>query len=219
VGRRHRYAGYRYGGHARGYSWQQFTPTHGASSPTALQPIADQLGDDLAVVAPWTQAAAFSGAVRSYLWAEAQLLLLREYVDRLGIIDEHGEIPAGVGSLLYRIDTTEGRLAKLRTELGLTPQSLASLLTKASSVARAVNDADMLAALEAEGLAITRARALMSDDNSSADDNSITALQAPLIASDSAGVQRDPDAVNDAQRSAQRVPAHESSKRTDAPHT
>jgi hypothetical protein len=213
VGRRHRYAGYRYGGPARGYSWQQFTPAHGASSPTALQPIADQLGDDLAVVAPWTQAAAFSGAVRSYLWAEAQLLLLREYVDRLGIIDEHGEIPAGVGSLLYRIDTTEGRLAKLRTELGLTPQSLASLLTKASSVARAVNDADMLAALEAEGLAITRARALMSDDNS------ITALQAPLIASDSAGVQRDPDAVNDAQRSAQRVPAHESSKRTDAPHT
>lgn len=49
------------------------------------------------------------------------------------MLDENGEIPAGVGSLLYRIDSAENRLVKLHYELGLTLQSLASLLAKASS--------------------------------------------------------------------------------------
>ena len=142
-------------------SWPPFTPgnmahlMHGAVSRRSVGPLADVLERQLAVAAPWTQAAAFAGSVRSWSWTEGQAALLRSWLDQHGVLDERGE-PRAAASMLHRV---ESRLIKLRARLGLDPRSLATLLRDAASVARATGDEAVLDALEREGRAILEARA------------------------------------------------------------
>lgn len=148
---------------ARGYRWPQFTAgwnqehktTHGAGSAARVRPIADAIEATLADSAPWAQAPAFAGTVKSWGYAEAQASLLRSWLDEHGLLDGDGNPRPAVGTLTR----VENRLIKLRERLGLDPQSLASLLSKASSVARATADDRALEALAAEGRRIAEARA------------------------------------------------------------
>jgi hypothetical protein len=118
------------------YRWPQFEPghesrlEHGARSTRRVSPLADQLAAEVVQVAPWAAAPTFTGVVASWAWAEAQLHLLRRYLDEHGPLDEDGT-PRTAMALLSRV---EGRLDGLRTQLGLTPLALARLLGALSQV-------------------------------------------------------------------------------------
>jgi hypothetical protein len=119
-----------------------------------IRPIADEIARMLPEVAPWTARPAFDRALQSLAWVEAQVALLRGWVDEHGIIGEDGQLRPAV-SLLERLET---QASTLRAELGLTPQALARLLSSLASVATAGADEGGLAALEAEGQRIISAR-------------------------------------------------------------
>ena len=124
------------GGPRRGYSWPPFEPDnwaglrHGATSPRVLGPVADRLAEGLGEVAPWTVAGAFVGSVASWAHAEAQVYLLRQYVDERGVLDEDGQ-PRPAAGMLERVEL---RLVGLRDRLGLTPLALGRLLATLSQV-------------------------------------------------------------------------------------
>lgn len=84
--------------------------THGAKSPRTVQPVADRLEAELAAIAPWTASEAFTGARRSWAWAEAQAALLRTHVDTYGPFDAEGQ-ETGASKLL---DAVEKRLDRAR---------------------------------------------------------------------------------------------------------
>jgi hypothetical protein len=136
------------------YSWPPFPVQHGAKSPKKVQPIADLLAAQVIVEAPWTAAPAFAATVASWAYGEGQAVLLRRYLDEHGVLDDDGS-PRPAAGMLGKI---ESRLIRLRSELGLTPQSLGNLLRAAASVASATNDERTLEALRAEGARILRAR-------------------------------------------------------------
>lgn len=148
------------GATARGYSWPDATPgnlialKHGAGSPRKVQPLAEQVEQAIIQAAPWTASAAFTGARQSYAWAEGQAQLLRAYIDVHGMLDEEGEERSAVRSL----DRVEGRLAKLRDQLGLNPTALSKLLATSAEVARATGDEATVEALAAEGRRILDAQ-------------------------------------------------------------
>jgi hypothetical protein len=147
-------------GGKRGYRWPQFTAgnemslRHGAYSANRVRPVAEEIRAALPRVAPWTDREAFAGACASLAWVEAQLELLRAFVDEHGILDSDGG-PAGAVVYMAKL---EARAQSLRAELGLTPQALAKLLSSLVSVAVACGDDDGLDALKAEGVAILDAR-------------------------------------------------------------
>jgi hypothetical protein len=119
-----------------------------------IRPIAEEIARMLPEVAPWTARPAFDGAVRSLAWVEAQIMVLREWIDEHGILDDDGH-PQDAVTLLQRF---EPQAWTLRAELGLTPQALARLLSSLATVATAGADEGGLAALEAEGQRIFAAR-------------------------------------------------------------
>lgn len=143
---------------ARGYSWPPFEPghwkslKHGAQSPRKIRPIAEALEAELVNEATWTDRSAFRSARASWAWVEAQLLLLRVW------IDEHGELDATSERAVVLAEKLEGRAAKLRDGLGLTPAALGKLLAQLASVQAAGGDSQGLAAVQAEGQAIVAAR-------------------------------------------------------------
>jgi hypothetical protein len=153
-------AGDGHGGPARGYSWQPFQPghtlslRHGAWSKRSVAPLAERIAADLASAAPWTRSPAFASTIASWSWAEAQATLLRAWLDAHGHLDDEG-VPRPATLMLDRV---ESRAAKLRSELGLSPISLGSLMTKAATVASALHDTDVLEALRAEGARLLAAR-------------------------------------------------------------
>lgn len=146
---------------ARGYSWPSFAEgnfaaaRHGARSPRLVAPLAAGVEAAVAEVAPWTSRPTFAPAVRSYAWVEAQLELVRQWLDRVGVLDDEGQPRPAVAYL----DRLEGRAGKLRAELGLTPLALAKLLGSLATTAATVGDDDALASLRAEGARIIEARA------------------------------------------------------------
>jgi hypothetical protein len=120
----------------RNYSWPPFEPghelslKHGADSPRKVEPIATRLASELVDQAPWTAGAQYAASVHAWAWTEAQAVLLRHYLDEHGLIDGDGEPrPASA-----RLDKVETRLIKLRSELGLTPQSMVKLMAGLSSI-------------------------------------------------------------------------------------
>lgn len=157
----------RVGGPARGYSWRTAWPgndlalEHGAHSPRRVQPIADELHAQLVAEAPWTASTAFAGTVRSWAWAEGQAVLLRRWIDEHGLLDDEGE----ERSAARLLDRVEGRLSKLRDQLGLNPQALGRLLATAADVAHATGDTETLASLQAEGRKILDTREVTTDDD------------------------------------------------------
>jgi hypothetical protein len=129
---------------------------HGANSPRRVQPFADELRPHVLASAPWVRSPAFASAVESYCWLQAQVLLLRAFVNERGMLeDDEAE-----RSATKQLDRLEGRLAKARHELGLSPQALSPLLRSAATVAAATGNEDALAALIAEGGAILEARSM-----------------------------------------------------------
>jgi hypothetical protein len=103
--------------------------THGARSPRGVRPLAEALARDLMSVAPWCAQPAFDATVASWSHAEAQCVLLRAYVDEHGMLDAGGA-PLPAGALLDRV---EGRAARLRAELGLSPKGWAKLVARLGS--------------------------------------------------------------------------------------
>ncbi|MCU1451933.1 MAG: hypothetical protein JWN46_79 [Acidimicrobiales bacterium] len=157
---------------ARGYTWEPFVENndaalvHGAWSRRRTAPIEAAALDHLAAAAPWTASDAFAGARASWAHAEAQAELLRADLDKHGMFDDEGEERAAVRSL----DRVEGRLAKLREALGLTPRALGQLLATAASVATATGDAASLEALKAEGRKVLAARLDTTNDHDEDED-------------------------------------------------
>lgn len=145
---------------ARGYSWAPFEVgndaalVHGARSPRRIAPLAGPLLEQLPKVAPWTASPAFAGARASWAEAEAQAALLRSYLDEHGLLDDDGEERPAARLL----DRVEGRLAKLRDQLGLTPAALGGLLRTAAQVATATGDTGSVEALGREGARILASR-------------------------------------------------------------
>jgi hypothetical protein len=119
-----------------------------------VRPLADEIARRLPEVAPWTARPVFDGALRSLAWVEAQVVLLRGWIDERGILGADGK-PQPAATLLQRLET---QASTLRAELGLTPQALAKLLGSLARVATASGDDDGLAALKAEGQRIVAAR-------------------------------------------------------------
>jgi hypothetical protein len=147
-------------GPARGYKWDQFeagntaAQKHGAWSERTVSPIAADLEQGLHATAPWTTGAAFTPTRSAWCWTEGQCIVLRRYLDEVGILDPDTHEPRPASALLDRL---ENRAAKLRTELGLTPLALTKLLSGLSSVNPAAAQGG-LDALVAAGAQI-RARA------------------------------------------------------------
>jgi hypothetical protein len=119
-----------------------------------VRPLAEEIARMLPEVAPWTARPAFEDALRSLAWAEAQVVLLRGWIDEHGILGADGQAQPAV-RLLQRLET---QASTLRAELGLTPQALARLLGSLATVATAGDDNPGLAALKAEGQRIVAAR-------------------------------------------------------------
>lgn len=144
----------------RGYTWAPFAPghelstTHGARSDRKVQPLAEHYAGTLATTAPWVATPAFAGTVASWAWAEGQAHLLRAYVDEHGHFDAEGEERSAVRTL----DRVEGRLAKLRDQLGLNPTALSKLLATAAATAQVTGDYASVAAIQAEGRRLLAAR-------------------------------------------------------------
>jgi hypothetical protein len=124
------------------------------TSAHKIRPIAEEIARTLPEVAPWTARPAFDGAVRGLAWVEAQIMVLRGWIDEHGILDDDGH-PQDAVTLLQRL---EPQAWTLRAELGLTPQALARLLSSLATLATAGADEGGLAALEAEGQRIFAAR-------------------------------------------------------------
>lgn len=150
-------------GPARGYSWAPFAPgnevtlRHGAHSPRTIQPLAELFASSLLEVAPWAASPAFAGAVQSWAWAEAQAQVLRAWITEHDLVDV-GEDGATEPAAFRMLDRVEGRLAKLREGLGLTPLSLGKLMAAAATVAAATGDTESLRALHDEGRRILASR-------------------------------------------------------------
>jgi len=146
---------------ARGYAWPPFAAgntagqRHGATGARLWRPLAASLTDELASAAPWTTRPAYAAQVAAWARVEAQLSLVSEWLDEVGLLDDEGK-PRPATSLADRLEV---RAARLREALGLTPQSLGRLLLVVAAVDRAQGgQADALELLLAEGrLALERA--------------------------------------------------------------
>lgn len=149
-------------GPARGYSWPpfekgntlgkpRFVPghedslKHGADSDR-WRPIAEALTAELATTAPWTSGPAYAGAVAAWARNEAQIVLIGNYLDRVGLLDDEG-LPRPASN---RLDRLESRAETLRARLGLDPLSMVKLLGGLSAIA-AAGPADDLEALKKDG--------------------------------------------------------------------
>lgn len=119
---------------------------HGAQSPQVVRPLADAIAAELATIAPWTSAPAYATTVGALAWTEAQVLLLREWLDEQGLLDGDG-IPRPASN---RLDRLEARAENLRARCGLDPLSMVKLLGGLTAIA-ATTGGDDLERLKAEG--------------------------------------------------------------------
>lgn len=106
---------------------------HGADSPRRVGPLAAELAAELVESAPWVARPAYRATLAAWCRVEAQLRLVSEYLDRVGLLDEDGR-PRPATNLQDRL---ESRAAKLRSQLGLDPMSLSRLMLTVSAVERA----------------------------------------------------------------------------------
>jgi hypothetical protein len=85
---------------------------------------------ELVAAAPWCDRAAYRPTVAAWCRVEAQLHILTRWLDEHGLLDEEGR-PRPATNLADRL---EGRAARLRAELGLTPMSQSRLLLNVAAV-------------------------------------------------------------------------------------
>jgi hypothetical protein len=142
-------------GNARGWSWPPFevgntaSMRSGAWSERKIAPLADAIAAELVETSPHLGAPAFVGAVRALARAEARLQLLLDWFDDVGPVDADGELRKGWTT----VDRLERTAAGLRSELALTPRSLAAFAADASR-GRLPAAEDARAALSAAGRAL-----------------------------------------------------------------
>lgn len=121
---------------ARGYSWPPFEPgnrvaeKHGARSDRAVLPLAGQLLDAMAEVAPHAADPAFRATLERWAYATAQARLLRRWLEEHGPLDDDGEV-RGAATYLQRVEATA---AKAEEQLGLTPRAWAQLVATLAQV-------------------------------------------------------------------------------------
>ena len=96
---------------------------HGAHSDRLVAPLADVILRQAVEDTPWLLEPRYGPSVRAWARAEAQALLLTDYLEREGLHDGEGRLrPAE--QALHRAET---RAANLRKDLGLTPLSAARI--------------------------------------------------------------------------------------------
>jgi hypothetical protein len=127
---------------------------HGAMSERKLQPIAEQLTEDLLEVAPWCDRPAFRPAVEAWAWSEAVCVKYRAWFAERGLSDEAGEPLPG----LVRWDRAEARASALRKRLSIDPSSFASFLSRLATTSAITENVEGLAEVRREGRAIVQAR-------------------------------------------------------------
>ena len=138
-------------------SWEPFKPgntaalKHGARSPARVNPIAEELVASTLEAAPFLAEQSFRPALEAWARAEARCLLLEQYLDEHGLLDEQGN-PRPATSLMNQ---QENLALKHRIRLGLDAASRAGI--EASLTSTAASQASLEAALEA-GAAAIRAR-------------------------------------------------------------
>lgn len=116
---------------ARGYTWAPFEPgneiatRHGAYSPRRVDPLAAELVDQALadVDLGYLTAPGYRPAVWAWARAEAQVQLLAEHVERLGLDFAEAAVSAAYAAL----DRAERRAERGRARLGLDPLSRARL--------------------------------------------------------------------------------------------
>lgn len=146
------------------------TLKHGAHSERTLRPIVDLLRPEVLEAAPWVAAPAFRWTFETYLWAEARCVAYREWFAEKGMflteedrtVQRGKREPGDPRPSLDRWDQAERTAARLREVLGLTPATLATLITKLASIEpTALNNAlEQLRATGAELQAAAEAKAL-----------------------------------------------------------
>lgn len=143
----------------RNYSWPPFEPgntaslSHGVYSARTWKPLAERIQAELPDIAPWTSRSTYSPAVAAWARTEAQLQLILAWLDEHGPLDGDG-VPRPATSLMQRL---EAHARELRNDLGLSPVSLAKLLSLLDSAPAGTDDRG-LASLVSEGHQIIEAR-------------------------------------------------------------
>lgn len=123
---------------ARGYSRPPFQPgntaavRHGAHSPGHVEQRANQLQSAATEILPWLKHPEHAAAVSAWSRAEARCLLVDEYLQEHGLLDDAGRVrPAA--ELVIKLE----RIAsEARSRLGLDPTSRARLERDLSAGAR-----------------------------------------------------------------------------------
>jgi hypothetical protein len=116
-------------GEARGYSWPPAEPgnflalKHGAKSPRIVDPLAAEIVAEAVADAPYLDQPKYRATVMAWAREEARCRLLSDYIERVGLVDDQGNVARAEGAL-HRAET---RAANLRTACGLTPMSRARL--------------------------------------------------------------------------------------------
>ena len=140
---------------ARAYSWAPFTEgnkaavTHGAYSVEVYGEVARELVTG--VLADRPQLGRYRTAVAAWADVEAKCLVIREWLEDRGMLEDDGKVRPAVDLLLK----LEGRADKARQRLGLDPRADAEL---ARSTAEAHHAAADLDAVRAAGREALRAR-------------------------------------------------------------
>ena len=120
-------------GPARGYSWPPFEPgnkaavKHSLYSEEGRAAVAELVGpyvESMTEVATWLQWMPFAPEVRAWAFAEAEAEAWRQYLARVGFMDEDGTPRAGADAL----NRSETRAARLRSNLGLSPGAYAKMV-------------------------------------------------------------------------------------------
>ena len=130
-----------------------YTVTHGGTSPKRWRPFAEQLAADVVVACPWLARPGFADAVETWATVTAQARLVAEYVDEVGPLTAKG----GPRACMALLDRLHARSSTLGARLGLDPEGLSKLLANFSA-ASGHGAEDVLAQLRAEGAATLAAR-------------------------------------------------------------
>lgn len=96
---------------------------HGAFSPRTIDPVAHDLATLVREQVTYLNDPSYDAAVRAWARAEAQVLVLTEFIDKHGTLDDN-VVPRPALSALKDF---ENRAARERTRLGLDPLSRAQL--------------------------------------------------------------------------------------------
>jgi hypothetical protein len=133
------------GEEARGYKWRDAWPgntlalKHGAYSEGFMQPLADDLSQDLLERRP--DLATYPEAVSAWAYAETRAAIWRMLLDRGGLVDGNHDVRE---KWLKELRADERRAAEERRNLGLDPASHARLMRERAEATSKAIDLDSI---------------------------------------------------------------------------